>query len=32
VVREKETGSIYNIYASTIRRAEFILASCCRTC
>ena len=25
VVREKETGSIYNIYASTIRRAEFIL-------
>jgi ABC-2 type transport system permease protein/ribosome-dependent ATPase len=25
VVREKETGSIYNIYASTIRRIEFIL-------
>jgi ABC-2 type transport system permease protein len=25
VVREKETGSIYNIYASTIGRAEFIM-------
>lgn len=25
VVREKETGSIYNIYASTISRAEFLL-------
>jgi ABC-2 type transport system permease protein len=25
VVREKETGSIYNIYASTIQRVEFIL-------
>lgn len=25
VVREKENGSIYNIYASTISRAEFIL-------
>lgn len=24
VVREKETGSIYNIYASTITRAEFL--------
>ena len=25
VVREKENGSIYNIYASTISRSEFIL-------
>jgi ABC-2 type transport system permease protein/ribosome-dependent ATPase len=25
VVREKETGSIYNVYASTISRAEFLL-------
>ncbi len=25
VVREKESGSIYNIYASTIRRGEFLL-------
>jgi ABC-2 type transport system permease protein/ribosome-dependent ATPase len=25
VVREKETGAIYNIYASTIRRSEFLL-------
>lgn len=25
IVREKENGSIYNIYASTISRAEFIL-------
>jgi ABC-2 type transport system permease protein len=25
VVREKETGSIFNIYASTVRRAEFLL-------
>ena len=24
VVREKETGSIYNIYASTVSRAEFL--------
>lgn len=36
VVREKETGSIYNIYASTVTRAEFIagkmlptVAVCC---
>ena len=25
VVREKESGSIYNIYASTVRRGEFLL-------
>jgi len=25
IVREKENGSIYNIYASTLRRSEFIL-------
>jgi ABC-2 type transport system permease protein/ribosome-dependent ATPase len=25
VVREKETGSIYNIYASTVRRGEFLV-------
>lgn len=25
IVREKETGTIYNIYASTITRAEFLL-------
>ena len=25
VVREKETGSIYNIYSSTIKRAEFLI-------
>ncbi len=25
VVREKETGSIYNIYSSTVSRAEFLL-------
>ncbi len=25
VVREKETGSIYNIYASTVTRAEYLL-------
>lgn len=25
VVREKESGSIYNIYASTVRRSEFLI-------
>lgn len=24
LVREKETGSIYNIYSSTVSRAEFL--------
>jgi ABC-2 type transport system permease protein/ribosome-dependent ATPase len=30
VVREKESGAIYNVYSSTLSRGEYLIGNCCR--